>query len=71
MMIDPHVDLRDWNQRAKETLLHGFTVAWQCGISALFEMPNTDPALTTEALLRRRIADGDSAVAMLREQTGD
>ena len=26
-MIDPHVHLRDWNQKDKETVIHGMRVA--------------------------------------------
>ncbi len=65
-MIDPHVHLRDWNQKQKETLKHAFTVAWRAGIVALFEMPNTDPPLTAEETILRRIADADAARRALR-----
>lgn len=61
-MIDPHVHLRDWNQREKETMEHAFTLAWRLGISGVFEMPNTDPPLTTRETIERRIADADGAV---------
>ena len=64
-MIDPHVHLRDWNQSAKETLRHGLGVAWQAGLDGVFEMPNTDPPLTTREAIRRRIADADAALATL------
>ncbi len=64
-LIDPHVHLRDWNQAHKETMEHAFDVAWKCGISALFEMPNTDPPLTTPEAVRRRIGDADRARAAL------
>ena len=60
-MIDPHVHLRDWKQRETETLAHGFSVAWRAGISAVFEMPNTAPALTTRAALLSRQQDADKA----------
>ena len=46
-MIDPHVHLRDWNQAKKETLRHGLGVAWRAGLDGVFEMPNTDPPLTS------------------------
>lgn len=59
--IDPHVHLRDWSQAQKETLSHGFDVAWRAGISAVFEMPNTTPTLTDRATVLRRIADADRA----------
>jgi len=58
-MIDPHAHLRDWNQAEKETLDHGLSVAEAAGISAVFEMPNTDPPLTTRALLEKRIRQAD------------
>ena len=64
-MIDPHVHLRDWNQSGKETLRHGLSVAWRAGLDAVFEMPNTDPPLTTEEAIKRRIADADSVLASL------
>ncbi len=65
-MIDPHVHLRDWSQAEQETLEHGFSVAWRAGISAVFEMPNTDPPLTGRAAVLRRISDADAA----RERLG-
>jgi dihydroorotase len=65
-MIDPHVHLRDWNQSHKETLRHGFSVAWRAGLDAVFEMPNTDPPLTSREAILRRIGDADRALASLR-----
>ncbi len=65
LLIDPHVHLRDWEQSHKETLIHAFQVAWRCGISALFEMPNTAPALTTREMAERRIADADRAAELV------
>ncbi len=64
-MIDPHVHLRDWSQSAKETMAHGFSVAWQAGITGVFEMPNTDPPLTSKSAAIRRIAEADEALARL------
>ncbi len=64
-MVDPHVHLRDWNQAHKETLRHGFSVAWRAGLDAVFEMPNTDPPLTTRDAILRRIDDADAALAAL------
>jgi dihydroorotase len=61
-MIDPHVHLRDWNQAAKETLRHGLSVAYRAGLDGVFEMPNTDPPLTTREAILRRIDDADAAV---------
>ncbi|MGI6436648.1 MAG: dihydroorotase [Sphaerochaeta sp.] len=54
-MIDPHVHLRDWNLSAKETLAHGLLVAERSGFTAVIDMPNTDPPLTTKARIIKRI----------------
>ncbi len=64
-MIDPHVHLRDWNQAAKETLRHGLGVAYRAGLDGVFEMPNTDPPLTSREMILRRIDDADAAVKSL------
>ncbi len=64
-MIDPHVHLRDGTQAAKETLLHGLSVAWRGGLDGVFEMPNTDPPLTTRDALLRRIEAADAALHTL------
>ncbi len=61
-MIDPHVHLRDWNQSDKETLLHGFQVARKAGFSHLFDMPNTNPAITSRDMVIKRLADADVAM---------
>ncbi len=61
-MIDPHAHLRDWKQASKETLRHGLSVAWRAGLDGVFEMPNTDPPLTTRDAILRRIDDADAAV---------
>lgn len=60
-MIDPHVHLRDWNQSAKETLEHGLKVAYESGLCAVFEMPNTDPVLTSRESIKKRIALADKS----------
>jgi dihydroorotase len=64
-MIDPHVHLRDWNQAAKETLRHGLEVAYRAGLDGVFEMPNTDPPLTSRDAILRRLEDADSAARAL------
>ncbi len=61
-MIDPHVHLRDWNERHKETIRHGLSVAWRAGLDGVFEMPNTDPPLTSRGTILRRIEDADKAI---------
>ncbi len=60
-MIDPHVHLRDWNQKEKETILHGMKVARHLGFSHLFDMPNTAPACTDRDTILSRLADGGEA----------
>lgn len=69
-LIDPHVHLRDWSQAYKETLEHGLDVAWRCGLSAVFEMPNTDPPLTRRPAIERRIAAADEARAIVSKRYG-
>lgn len=67
MKIDPHVHLRDGEfQNHKETLLHGFELAWKAGLSAVFEMPNTIPSLTSERVILERIMAGDKALQKLQ-----
>jgi len=61
-MIDPHVHLRDWKQNEKETVKHGLEVAYQAGLDGVFEMPNTDPALTSRLIIERRIELADRAI---------
>ena len=65
-MIDPHVHLRDWNQNAKETILHGMSVAAELGFTHLFDMPNTAPPCTDRDTILSRLADGGAAA----EKTG-
>src|SRR3989344_147200 len=56
MFIDTHVHLRDFNQKKKrETIQHGLEVARDAGVDAVFDMPNTDPAITTEEVLLDRL----------------
>ena len=64
-MIDPHVHLRDWSQSSRETLRHGLEVAYRAGLDGVFEMPNTDPPLTSRELILRRINDADAATRSL------
>ena len=48
MYIDPHVHFRDFNQKYKETIRHGLEVARDSGLSAVFDMPNTDAPVIEE-----------------------
>lgn len=66
MRIDPHVHLRDGEkQRHKETLRHGFRVAWDSGLSGVFEMPNTDPPLTRRNSIEDRLKTADQVLKEL------
>ena len=64
-MIDPHAHMRDWEQSSKETLKHGLDVAYRAGLDAVFEMPNTDPPLTSRKVILNRIELGNTAIAEL------
>ena len=65
-MIDPHVHLRDWEQKHKETVEHGLDIAYRVGLYAVFEMPNTNPALTSIKTIEDRIELADKAIKNLR-----
>ncbi|MEK6859771.1 MAG: dihydroorotase family protein [Nanoarchaeota archaeon] len=56
-MIDCHVHLRDWNWKHKETIEHGLHVAEAAGLSGVFDMPNTEPVITSRELVERRLKD--------------
>lgn len=58
-MIDSHVHLRDGILSQKETIAHGCQVAYNAGFTAFFDMPNTNPPLTSfnEISLRIKFAD--------------
>jgi len=64
-MIDPHVHMRDWEQTSKETLKHGLDVAYRAGLDGIFEMPNTDPPLTSKRIIMERIQLGNMAISEL------
>jgi dihydroorotase len=55
MRIDPHVHCRDGKQSYKETIAHAFTVADVQGVQKIFDMPNTDPPITTEKDIVERL----------------
>ncbi|WP_422479553.1 dihydroorotase [Pleomorphochaeta sp. DL1XJH-081] len=69
-MIDVHVHLRDGALSAKETIEHGLEVAASCGITALFDMPNTVPTLTTAEAIEERLAYGDKIAQRLGKKLG-
>jgi len=56
-MIDCHVHLRDWNWSYKETILHGLNVAEAIGLDGVFDMPNTNPAIVSKELVKKRLED--------------
>jgi len=58
MYIDTHVHFRDFDQKyeeTEETIKHGLEVARDSGLDAVFDMPNTYPAITTRDLVVRRL----------------
>ncbi len=61
MIIDPHVHLRDWEQKDKETITHGLETASLCGINGVFDMPNCLPTLTNAEAIQRRLEEGEAA----------
>ncbi len=61
-MIDVHVHFRDWQQKEKETIRHGYEVAHKAGILHCFDMPNTQPALTSKQNIISRLELGQRMV---------
>ena len=55
MVVDPHVHGRDFRQRDKENVSHLLEVARDTGIDGVFDMPNTDPAITTREIVIDRL----------------
>lgn len=55
-LIDVHVHLRDFNQKEKETVESGTKAALHGGITAVFDMPNTDPPVIDRKTLEKRNA---------------
>ena len=70
-MTDPHVHFRDWNQKSKETVLHGMTVGAKAGFDVFFDMPNCNPPLTDRQTIEKRIQLGQAAEEELRKQGFD
>lgn len=54
-MIDPHVHLRDGEQKHKESIQHGLAVAEKLGLAAVFDMPNTNPPILDRASILNRL----------------
>jgi len=61
MFIDPHVHLRDFQQSDKETIRHGLEVARDCGVDAVFDMPNTNPPVISEETVAARLKLAEAA----------
>lgn len=55
MWIDPHVHCRDEKQAYKETIAHALYVAERAGLTALFDMPNTDPPVSSRDRVVQRL----------------
>ncbi len=53
--IDPHVHCRDWDQSYKATIKSVTQTARSQGVVAIVDMPNTQPPITTRALVERRL----------------
>ena len=60
MYIDCHVHCRDDEWKHKETIAHALKVAEDSGLSAIFDMPNTKPVVTTRQRVLERMALADS-----------
>jgi len=56
MYIDCHVHCRDFKQNYKETIEHALEVARDSGLSGIFDMPNTNPPVTTRERVLERFA---------------
>jgi len=59
-VIDIHVHDRGGPEAYKETPKHALEVARDSGVSGIFVMPNTKPALFTEELVRERLSLAES-----------
>ncbi|MBK5200533.1 MAG: dihydroorotase [Spirochaetaceae bacterium] len=66
-MVDPHVHLRDWEDRNKDTIEHGIKVAIDCNFTEVFDMPNTKPPLTNRDVILDRLADAGEALINLHK----
>ncbi len=54
-LVDTHVHLRDFTQKYKETIQSGTEAALAGGITAVMDMPNTKPAITSDRVMERRL----------------
>ncbi len=67
-MIDIHVHFRDGVQSEKETIEHGYGVAHKAGILSCFDMPNTQPPLTSKDAIEKRLVMGQASVTKVNEK---
>ncbi len=67
-MTDPHVHFRDWDQSSKETVLHGMETGAKAGFDVFFDMPNTNPPVTSRETAIHRIHLGEHAERELRQK---
>ncbi len=70
-MIDPHVHFRDFNQKEKETILHGMKTGLEAGFNIFLDMPNTNPPLTDRDTVIMRLEEGEKAVKAIRSEYGE
>ena len=64
-MTDAHVHFRDWNQKNKETVLHGMLIGAKAGFNIFFDMPNTNPPVTSKDAAIKRLELGEEAEKQL------
>lgn len=69
-MIDPHVHLRDGEQKSKETIAHGLSVASFCGFQWVFDMPNCVPPLVSRRAIEARLRSAEDAMNYVKKETG-
>ena len=62
-LVDPHVHFRVPGMEDKEDWQHASKASLKCGVTTVFDMPNTKPATTTQERLHNkfRIIDGQLA----------
>ncbi|MBP5163463.1 MAG: amidohydrolase family protein [Spirochaetales bacterium] len=70
-MTDAHVHFRDWNQKNKETVLHGMLTGAKAGFNVFFDMPNTNPPVTSRDAALKRLELGSDAESELRKAGHD
>jgi hypothetical protein len=63
-VIDSQVHFREPGAEAKETLESGARAAVLGGVTAVFEMPNTNPTTTTRQALADKVARGRARMAL-------